>query len=339
MSQVSSLVVLVWTADENAAHDLTLALSTGCGCAVETVTGSPSELRARMAAGRHDLVLLDGLGRWSQVTMLAPVLAVHDTVALLRPSEAAPYPDATVKCLPRDDLFVAERARRFRTQLNLLAAAGRDRKRASRRGAPSLASADGQLRGELESLTEKAFDLMLFLGSSGSPQLLRRLLESIDVLRVPLVIGVHHSPGFAASFRTWLERTAGRPVGWFGDRPWSELRPGIYAVSAERNGGADIGPNLDAVAVEAASGGARVLACLGSGMGTEGVDGLRVVQEKGGCAVALRPDVCSQPGMPQRAIAAGVVETLLGLDEFLTLISRVQRRAREAGSELRAVGH
>jgi two-component system CheB/CheR fusion protein len=53
-----------------------------------------------------------------------------------------------------------------------------------------------------------------------------------------------------------------------------------------------------------------------SGTGTDGTNGLRMIKEKGGLAVAQSPDSARHAGMPQSAIEAGLVDYVLSPEEM-----------------------
>jgi len=70
--------------------------------------------------------------------------------------------------------------------------------------------------------------------------------------------------------------------------------------------------------------GARVLGVILTGMGSDGVEGLRAIRKAGGRAVAESEETCVIYGMPKAAAEAGVVDDVISLDrmadEILTAI-------------------
>jgi two-component system chemotaxis response regulator CheB len=70
--------------------------------------------------------------------------------------------------------------------------------------------------------------------------------------------------------------------------------------------------------------GARVLGIVLTGMGTDGVEGLRAIREAGGRTLAESEETCVIYGMPKAALEAGVAERAVPLgrmaDEILAAV-------------------
>jgi two-component system chemotaxis response regulator CheB len=66
----------------------------------------------------------------------------------------------------------------------------------------------------------------------------------------------------------------------------------------------------------AAAYGSAVAGIVLTGMGSDGVDGLRAVKAAGGHVLAQDEASSIVYGMPKEAVAAGVVDAVLGLDEL-----------------------
>jgi len=62
--------------------------------------------------------------------------------------------------------------------------------------------------------------------------------------------------------------------------------------------------------------GARVLGVVLTGMGSDGVEGLRAIRKAGGRAVAESEETCVIYGMPKAAVEAGVVDEVIPLDRM-----------------------
>ncbi|MCA1814093.1 MAG: chemotaxis protein CheB [Halobacteriales archaeon] len=76
--------------------------------------------------------------------------------------------------------------------------------------------------------------------------------------------------------------------------------------------GGTVHPNIDRLFRSLARAyGKRVVAVLLSGMGREGVDGLRAVQEAGGRTLVETPEAARFPNMPRAAGEAGVAMEVL----------------------------
>jgi two-component system CheB/CheR fusion protein len=68
--------------------------------------------------------------------------------------------------------------------------------------------------------------------------------------------------------------------------------------------------------------GSRAAGVVLSGAGRDGTAGLRELKAAGGLAVAQQPDTATQPGMPQSAIDAGVVDLVLPIAEVPAALAR-----------------
>jgi two-component system chemotaxis response regulator CheB len=84
-------------------------------------------------------------------------------------------------------------------------------------------------------------------------------------------------------------------------------------------------PSVDvAMAAAARVYGARTLGVLLTGMGSDGVEGLRAIREAGGRTLAESEETCVIYGMPKAAVEAGVVDRVVNLpgmaDEILAAV-------------------
>ena len=76
-------------------------------------------------------------------------------------------------------------------------------------------------------------------------------------------------------------------------------------------------PSVDVLMASAARVfGNRVLGVLLTGMGSDGVEGLRAIRDGGGRTFAESEESCVIYGMPKAAIEAGVVDRVVGLSEM-----------------------
>ena len=209
----------------------------------------------------------------------------------------------------------------LRTRLNLLAAEARNQRRARGRRRSSVVLAP---RRAMRSGSVSA-DAVVFLGSSGAPEQLRHLLPSAGRPAVPVLLAVHHPPSQRTAFRSMLTRLSGGPMGLF-TPPGRDLPPGLYVVPAPL--GREVpGPDLDGLVDQLLAEGLRLLVCLGSGMGEDGVAGARRAREAGGRVVVVEPEACVQPSMVEAARQAGVVDERLTVLEMADLWSRVRAGA------------
>lgn len=76
-------------------------------------------------------------------------------------------------------------------------------------------------------------------------------------------------------------------------------------------------PSIDVLMASAARVyGAKVLGVVLTGMGSDGVEGLRAIREAGGRALAESEETCVIYGMPKAAVEAGVVDESIPLDRM-----------------------
>ncbi len=66
--------------------------------------------------------------------------------------------------------------------------------------------------------------------------------------------------------------------------------------------------------------GRRVLGVMLTGMGSDGVDGARVLREKGGCLIAQNEASCVVYGMPKAVVDANLANLVLDADEIASAI-------------------
>jgi two-component system chemotaxis response regulator CheB len=70
--------------------------------------------------------------------------------------------------------------------------------------------------------------------------------------------------------------------------------------------------------------GSRALGVILTGMGADGVEGLRAIREAGGRTLAESEETCAIYGMPKAAVEAGVVDRSVPLpriaDEILAAV-------------------
>jgi two-component system chemotaxis response regulator CheB len=66
--------------------------------------------------------------------------------------------------------------------------------------------------------------------------------------------------------------------------------------------------------------GGQVLAAILTGMGKDGVSGMKLLKEVGASTIAQDEATCAVFGMPQEAIRAGIVDRVLPLDQIARAI-------------------
>jgi two-component system chemotaxis response regulator CheB len=169
-------------------------------------------------------------------------------------------------------------------------------------------------------------------GSTGGPAALHRVLSDLPGdLAVPLVVVQHIATGFVAGLAEWLrsscnlrvkvaedgERLAARTVYLASDgRHLGVGRDGTIRMSEAEpiNGFRPSATHLFETAAQAF--GPSVAAVVLTGMGNDGVAGLRAVKAAGGRVIAQNEATSVIYGMPREAVAAGVVDLELPITEI-----------------------
>jgi two-component system, chemotaxis family, protein-glutamate methylesterase/glutaminase len=169
------------------------------------------------------------------------------------------------------------------------------------------------------------------VASTGGPNAVRTVLEGLPAAFVtPVLIVQHIAPGFAEGFAEWLRDTSKRDVRIA--QHGAQLEDGVVhvagddrhlEVSSNRIVVSDAAP-LDGFRPSgskllwslALSYGARAVGVILTGMGNDGVAGLRAVREAGGACYAQDEASSDVFGMPGAAVAAGVVTETTPLAEI-----------------------
>ena len=183
------------------------------------------------------------------------------------------------------------------------------------------------------------FRAVVIAASTGGPPALNCLLGGLsDGFPAPILVVQHIASGFVEGFARWLDSTISLPVKIA--EPGERLQPGvIYVAPQERH--LVVGSNgrvrlpdeqpvdgfrpaatvLFRSAAEAF--GKHVLAVILTGMGRDGVDGLRSIRDAGGVTVAQDEESSVVFGMPGAAIAEGLVDEVLPIDHMGAYLSEL----------------
>ncbi|MHC5542748.1 CheB methylesterase domain-containing protein, partial [Singulisphaera rosea] len=166
--------------------------------------------------------------------------------------------------------------------------------------------------------------------STGGPAALQQLITALPRdFSVPVLIVQHITPGFTEGLASWLNTSSGLNIRVAGHD--EELLPHtVYIAPDDRHlGVSKKGTTLlsDAEPIAgfrpsatflfdsvAASFGASTLAVILTGMGSDGLPGLRSVRQMGGHVIAQDEATCVIYGMPKSAIDAGVANQVLPID-------------------------
>jgi len=183
---------------------------------------------------------------------------------------------------------------------------------------------------------------LIAIGSStGGPPALQTLLQQIDpTTGAGIIISQHMPAKFTRAFAERLARTArfGVREAEEGDHVvpgWALVAPGSGSIAVHKEGSAlrvmiepqdaehRFCPSVDRMLEAAAAAmGPDVLAVVLTGMGGDGGRGVRAVKAAGGHVIAEAQETAVIFGMPQEAIATGVVDEILPLHMIPQAVDR-----------------
>jgi len=183
--------------------------------------------------------------------------------------------------------------------------------------------------------------------SAGGPPALQALLPALPGDTLTTVVVAQHMPArFTTLFAARLARFCAVPVvepddgeslhaGRIyiapGGRQTLLARDadGVRFVIRARQSGERYAPSADLLMSSAARAfGAGILGILLSGMGSDGVLGLRAIKEAGGCTVAESEETAAVFGMPRGAIRAGLADRVLARPDIALALAGACRRGR-----------
>lgn len=180
-----------------------------------------------------------------------------------------------------------------------------------------------------------SISILGLVASTGGPIALRALLKALPAKFEPPVLVLQHiAAGFGDAFAGWLSGATGRTVklaaeGIALERGVTYIAPDDRAVRIESDvfrlgdlDGQQAGSAMFAALSDAYGAGAAGV--LLSGIGNDGVDGLRILRDRGGHAFVQDEDSCTASEAPRAALAAGIVEETTPLAE---IANRIAHRA------------
>jgi two-component system, chemotaxis family, protein-glutamate methylesterase/glutaminase len=297
----------------------------------------------KVVALRPDVVTLDiQMPRMGGLEALEHIMAEHPLPVLLLSSQAHEGADVTLRGLELGALDFVDKAR-VRGNMNLQdlgeevkekirAIAGVAVKRRERPGpaAPPLVSRpEGPVR----------IDVVVIAASSGGPSALQAVVPALpEGLRQAVLIVQHMPAGFTRSLAERLDARSRLPV-----REAAEgdaVEPGLVLLAPagrhmtvkKRGARAQViledeprtalhRPSADVLMTSVARAfGPRALGVVLTGMGADGVEGLRAIRQAGGRTLAEAEETCMIYGMPKAAVEAGVVDASVPLHHMAEAI-------------------
>lgn len=183
--------------------------------------------------------------------------------------------------------------------------------------------------------------LLTIAASTGGPQALAMILSALDqTFPMPILLVQHIGGDFSDGFISWLQDGTGLKVRLA--RPGDVALAGhLYVAGSDSHLGinssgrliasdappiAGFRPSASYLFESAAMAFANeVIAIVLTGMGDDGVSGLKVLQQRGGYIIAQDQQTSVVYGMPKAAKEAGVVSDVLSLQGIVDWLLHVQQ--------------
>lgn len=179
-------------------------------------------------------------------------------------------------------------------------------------------------------ISAKKTKIILIGASTGGPQTIINLIESLPYsFKIPIII-IQHLPDhfFTHSFASQLEKSSRLPVKEATDKEVIQEST-IYLVPGKCSLGINpdmkfmllkenkqLSPNIDEVMISFAKvWGSHTLGVILTGMGDDGVEGMKQIQESGGMTIA-QDESSLIYGMPKAVWEAGYAKKKMSLEEI-----------------------
>ncbi|MBI5684200.1 MAG: chemotaxis-specific protein-glutamate methyltransferase CheB [Verrucomicrobia bacterium] len=179
--------------------------------------------------------------------------------------------------------------------------------------------------------------------STGGPSAVVSILKSLPAdFPLPILLVIHIGPGFGMALTDWLNTVSPIRVRNAAD---GELLPppgvpGVISVAPDRHLVVRDGrlratydperhfcrPSVDVLFESLAREmGGSVIACLLTGMGKDGAEGLSAIRRAGGMTIAQDEESCVVFGMPREAVRLNAARQVLGLEEIAPALLQLAR--------------
>lgn len=189
-------------------------------------------------------------------------------------------------------------------------------------------------------------ELVAIGASTGGPGAMVDILRELPPhFSLPLLVVIHISRAFGAGFAEWLNGLSSFPVAFARDGESLPVSGACRIVLAppdqhlvvrdgrlwltqelERH---SCRPSVDALFESIARElGARAAACLLTGMGHDGAEGLLAVRHAGGVTIAQDESTSVVFGMPREAIRLGAADQVLRLDQIAPALAALVPKTR-----------
>ena len=181
--------------------------------------------------------------------------------------------------------------------------------------------------------------LVAVAASTGGPAALQRILLDLPGdFAAPILVVQHIAAGFISGLAEWLNANSGLRVK-VAEHGEVALEHTVFLAPEDRQMGIGGDGRLTVVDAPPIAGfrpsgtylfesaaqayGSGVAAVILTGMGSDGVDGLRSVKSSGGYVLAQDEQTSVVYGMPREAVAAGVVDAVVSLAEVAPRLSQL----------------
>jgi len=187
--------------------------------------------------------------------------------------------------------------------------------------------------------------------STGGPAALERILSSLPGdFTAPILVVQHIATGFVAGLADWLSASCNMRVK-VAEPGEPLLKRTVYLAPDDRQMG--VGPDGRVVVADAPSVngfrpsgtylftsaaqayGAGLAAVILTGMGSDGVEGLKAVKAAGGWVLAQDEASSVVYGMPGEAVAAGVVDAVLAVEQVALRLAELFAGGNDADAHPR----
>lgn len=344
--QVAKTVKVLIVDDSATVRTLFTNIFQKSGLEVVGAAADPYQAREMIAAKKPDVITLDiEMPRMSGVMFLEKLMKFQPTPVVMV-SSLGSTGEAAMKSLELGAVEFVHKPSQFDPQVlkdlattlveKVRAAASVNVLKKIKERPPIVPSTEMSITASAAKMRKKSQELKVVVlgGNAGSAPGLEKILTSLAVDTPPVVVSCSIVTNFLESFCQKMKGKTKVNLSVVKDGDF--LRMGsVYFVPAGHHGkvvpgasgpqiklekGVPVSSQLPSSnvlfqsAVQAYGGG--VYAILLAGYGTDGVDGLSAIQNKGGMTVVQHPEDAQFPYGPQKAIEIGVAEQILNADEI-----------------------
>lgn len=181
--------------------------------------------------------------------------------------------------------------------------------------------------------------MLAIAASTGGPAAIHSILAALPgEFPAPVLVVQHIARGFLPGLASWLD--GGTSLGVRVATQGEPLRPGmVYLAPDDAHLSVEPGGSARLLATDPVDGfrpsatvlfrsvaevyGRATVCVVLTGMGRDGVDGLRAVRERDGRVIAQDEEGCVVYGMPRAAVEAGLADEVVPLPEITTRLLRM----------------